>query len=363
MTPIILFRKAYDSENEPVYGIIQGQSVKPIEKIGPDGFEKYAHIMTNQASTFPHIDVFKTLNDIYDNELPIVTVTDEHGETTEVQVRDHCNIVLSGNTHQYTMKTYEDTPTTLSQYFLENPTRDGIQYLIYTYETVVNEEKELHFEAFIPGLLYGHDRDDNGKVLGFIKSHVADESSSHKIIIELPYKGPNASYNEYYLENLNIGSWAINKNTIVISGVTQKDDTVILTDGTYSVSFKIFNYGYDNGAQSFVVKNANEYGDYTIAAQLKTNNVKNVLGVLSKLNKQIIDIPPRNSGDPIVRIQAYFPETFISLLNNTPSEEVDNITPNIYNVPVAFVPTNNGKVFMTDVLGVSTNKILNGAIQ
>jgi hypothetical protein len=44
MTPLILFRKAYDDSNGPKYGILQGQTTKPIEKIGPANYEKYAHI-------------------------------------------------------------------------------------------------------------------------------------------------------------------------------------------------------------------------------------------------------------------------------------------------------------------------------
>lgn len=337
MTPLVMFRKAYDSINAPAYGLLQGQVKAPIEKIGPSGYEKYAHIIgsTDQASTFPHIDKFRTLSDIYDNNLPS-------------NIRDHGAIVLSGTTYQYTVDVYDNNIISLNQYFLEHPTRDGIQYLIFVDEEDSNPQ--YRFKTFIPGLLY----DSEGVVLGYLHSYVAN--SSGKIILELPYIN-STGYSIQGVTNNYTGSENLVELTVY------SNSYLSIAKGSHTIqNIKLFRNGSANGTRTFTVKNVNEYGDYTVAAQLTSNNVKDIVEFLSELNEETIILTPDNHGIENIGIRTWFPTTFISLLNRTPSEEVANITPNFYNVPAAFVPTNNNKVFMTDVFGVSANKILNGAI-
>lgn len=342
MTPLILFRKAYDDSNDPKYGILQGQTTKPIEKIGPANYEKYAHIAlitgsTKEVSTFPHIDIFKTLRDIY---------------TTDSK-RDHCNIVLTGETNQYTVNVYGNNITSLSQYFLEHKTRENkIQYLIFVDEEETNPL--YRFKAFIPGLLYDS---SNGEVLGYLNSHVANKEN--KITIELPY---GSNYSEYIFHEIESGKISRVGNMVTIRDIMTEYNNIIISHGSSSASFKLFPNNSNGGTVNFTVKNVNEFGDYTVAAQLTSNNIKNIINLLSELEEKMIVIPPKESGGTQIVVRDYFPTTFISLLNSTPSEEVANITPNLYNVPAAFVPTDNGIVFMTDVLGISANQILNGAI-
>ena len=84
--------------------------------------------------------------------------------------------------------------------------------------------------------------------------------------------------------------------------------------------------------------------------------MKDVLDSLSGLEqKQITTFKKNGSSVEQITVTSKFPVIFMSLLSNTPSEEVKNITPNIYKVPAAFVGTD--KTFMTDVTGLSYNGV------
>ena len=336
MTPIIKFEKAYDSANEFKPGYIKTRTRYLEEKAGPSGKEGYAYFST-ALSTAPHIDIFKTLKDIY-TTLPSGT-------------RDHGAIVLRGDTVEYSIDAYSDDITSFSQYFLENPTRDGIQYFLIVASR--NQSGEItSFNPLITGLLYNH---ANGKVLGYLRSHKAN--SSNNVIIELPF---GTNYSGYSIQNA--GSWSLSGNKITISSVMEPNTNVILNYGSDSVSFKIFPNGYSAGTTTGSVKTVNDFGDYLIAAQMVQPNVKNVLDALSGLQDETIILPPKTSGGIETYVNVKMPVSFISLLNDAPSEEVKNITTNIYKVPVALVPTDNGRVLMIDVLGVSANELKNTLI-
>ena len=111
-------RIVYSSENVEFYpSFIQTNGIiNTTESIGIEGFEKFICVSSDR-NTIPHIDKFNTLRDTY-GQLP-------------PGIYDDGNIILRGSTADYTIKKYDDDDlTSLKQYFLENQTRDEIQYII-----------------------------------------------------------------------------------------------------------------------------------------------------------------------------------------------------------------------------------------
>ena len=289
---------------------------------GPSDYEGYAYF-SDSVITVPHLDKFNTISNIYTGKSGV-------------------NITLSGETKTYNMPVYEYTNDTLDQYFLENKTRDGIQYLLNVQRDSNGNISE--FNAFVPGLLIS----STGKVLGFLKSHVPE---SGKIEITLPFGTDPYSYGVDIVSG-SVGS--IDKsqqNKIVITGV-YSNIQVRLVYGSENVYFNV--YTSSNDVRPFEVKIVNQFGDYLVASG--KSNMKDVLDSLSGLEqKQITTFRKNGSSIEQITVTKKFPVTFMSLLSNTPSEEVKNITPNIYKVPAAFVGTD--KTFMTDVTGLSYNGV------
>lgn len=316
MSTLIEFLKS-----NTLQGTIHTYSTNLVESIGPDYGKRCACFKKSGSTTTlttPHIDLFDTFDK---------------------------NIILKGNTANYTVGIYGNNITSLNQYFLEHKTRDGIQYLIFIDE---NEQNPLNkYKAFIPGLLYDP---TSGNILGYIHSYVSD--SNGNVVIEVPYDDTSG----YSIEG---PSYSQSGNIITISDIRTNGVQVFLAHNSDSTVFYL--YTSPTGTMQVDVKTVNEYGDYVVASQLAGSNIKNILNSLSELEERTITIPPRESGGEPETITEYFPVNFISLLNYTPSEGVKNITPNIYKVPAAFVPVSGTKKFMINVTGISANLIEYGA--
>ena len=334
MDIITRFGKKYINDtNSMKYGFIEGIT----EMIGPEdneGFCHFAFINGNYVHTVPHIDVFKIEGDnrtIFNkNMFPAYNASD----AAYFNERGKDNILLSGETLDITAKYYGNDIVSLSQYFLDNPTRENkIQYLIEW-----NEEGEP-FVAFIPGLLTS----ESGTVIGFIHSYVVN--SQNEAVLEIPY----ADGKTYSL----LGSGFTcdmedNKFRIRLSNNIKTELT--LSNGSDSISFCLYPKNYNTTEKSYRVKVANEYGDYTIAAQITEHNkIKEVLDVLSSITQTYFN--PEKGYAPL-------PAIYKSLALIKFAESVKNITLDMYKVPVAFVPKDTGFVFMTDITGISTNEII-----
>lgn len=322
MSDIIEFLFPRWNGNSPYSGRIKKKkSLSITQAQGPSGYEGYAHI-SNTTITVPHLDKFNLLSDTSSTKIPSI------------------DIVLSGETKTYTdIPSYgTNTLTSLKQYFLEHPTREGIQYLIHSY-TVNNI---LYFDAFIPGLIYG----SNGTVMGYVPSY---KIVSNEVIIKTPFH--------------NIPSYQGVSGVSDIAPIT--NGLKITTDGSSSATVRLVK-GEDDAtitfyknpdANSFItadVKTANEYGDYTVAAQLTDSKITSVLSMLSGLENKTINTFRIVNGSPEdYTFTQKFPVMFSSLLNCTPCENVKNVTPNFYKVPATFV----GDILMTDVTGLSYNSI------
>lgn len=277
----------------------------PIEEyLGPIGYEGYCHFSGNKI-TIPHIDLF-----------PYMTNRSSYQE-----------ILLSGNTVDVRFPLYGDIIDSLKQYFLENPTREEIQY-------IVHDNKDLsdlnRFTPFIPGLICS----DDGVIIGYAHSYVADFDE------ELKIEFPHTSSKTYTVS----GVYRCEINDNVASILIGEDSTAIISDGENSATVNLYLRRSNN--QDFGearVKIANSYGDYLLASQ-KVSTIDELSDKLSKL--KMIN-------------EHYYCEEFISLNNFTFAEAVPDITPNIYKVPIALVPYGNKRVFMTDVTGMSARKIVN----
>lgn len=288
---------------------------------GPSGYEGYAYF-SDSVITVPHLDKFNTISNIYTGKSGV-------------------NITLSGETKTYDMPVYENDKDTVDQYFLENKTRDGIQYLLRVQRDDNGNINE--FIAFVPGLLVS----DTGRVFGYLKSHIPENGI---IEVYLPYNVNDSGYS-VDIASGSISDFSISNHKIIFTGCYNKAQ-IRLVYGSESVTFTI--YALSSGTYSFEVKTVNQFGDYLVASG--KSNMKDVLDSLSGLEqKQITTFRKNGSSIEQITVTKKFPVTFMSLLSNTPSEEVKNITPNIYKVPAAFVGTD--KTFMTDVTGLSYNGV------
>lgn len=319
ISEFIKTKKNYNSVLKK-YGIIKYIE----ESIGPENDEKLCHfafIDDEYIQTAPHIDIFNVEGD---NRVI---------EDQDIKCSD--NILLSNVTLDIDANYYNNDEDTLDQYFLEYPTRDGIQYLIW-WRSLSSLDS---FEAFVPGLLYS----DNGKVLGFLHSHVADDEN--KIKLEVPY----IDGDDYYIDGEGF-EYEKSGNIITIDIGSNNEVMVELSDGTNSKIFFLYSKNYSTEKKRYRVKDANEYGDYTIAAQLtRYNSVKEVLDVLSEMKSVFLN---EQVGF------TYLPKTYRSLALIKSSESVKNISLSMYKVPAAFVKKGDAKIFMTDVTGIAANKII-----
>lgn len=297
MSDIINFKKSR--------GIHQGLitcSAGLKEYIGPTGYEKFFYI-TPEEVTVPHIDLFD------DN-------------------RYNTKIFLSGITEDVDITIYNNNVIdSIKQYYLKHPTRDGIQYLIYDNEDPTDPNA---YTTIVPGVIYS----DSGIILGYLHSYVANDY--FKIYMELPY---GSDYGSYSITGDRISCTRDgNLVTISISGST----TATINDGTNSASFNLFVKNPESDFNQTVrVKNVNIFGDYLIAAG-EVNSILDIERIFSTL--VMID-------------SKYYCERFMSIKLFSFAEYDIDIAPGIYKVPAALVPTENGKVFMTDVIGLSARNI------
>lgn len=286
------------------------------EQIGPEGYEKYCNLTSQNgiSVTIPHIDRFEKCN-------------------------DYSNIILTGRTDRYTIPIYGgDFEYSVKQYFLEHPTRDGIQYLFWNNE---QNDSTIVLIAMIPGLVY--DTND-GTVLGYLHSYVATNlEDGGGIILELPYTDED----DYSIHGAQIRRIP-DSNKIEFYGITSETE-VTITKGENYASFKLFPYNSSSGESVYKIKNVNEFADYIIASQMTDNKITSILNILTETRA----INSNSSG--II----YYPKYFMTLKLYTSSESVKNITPNIYKVPAALVPKDGDKIFMKDVTGISGNVFSN----
>ena len=333
---IVKFVASYEStkDGRPVFNpgaLWIGSEISDIEEgIGPGSNEKCACFSVNR-NTIPHIDLFNTITDTYD--------------TLPEGIYDHGDIILRGSTLEYTIKKYaDDDLTSLKQYFLENPTRSEIQYLIWD----SGADSAGRFTAFIPGLLYSS---VSGNPLGYVNSYIADENNS--IVVKLPYL---EDYQSYELQ-VAAGTATVSKNNdqITISNIFDGSVELELTCGSDSVLFNVYPNNLTGVDTSYIVKTVNEFGDYSVASR-KAVNINDIIDILSEMEYKSVTIP----GNPPITINKYFPKTYPSLILYSTSESVMNMTPNIYKVTAALVPNDGSRAFMIDVVGISANKILSG---
>ena len=280
------------------------------EQMGPEGYEKYCNLTSqNRISvTIPHIDKFEKCN-------------------------DYSNIVLIGRTEKYTIPIYGGNfEYSVKQYFLEHPTRNGIQYLFWDNE---QNDSTIVLIAMIPGLVY--DTND-GTVLGYLHNYVAtNPEDGGGIILELPYTDEDGY-------SISGAPFIQDSNKIEFYGITSETE-VTITKGANYASFKLFPYNSSSGEGIYKIKNVNEFADYIIASQMTDGKITSVLNALTETKT----INSNSSG--IV----YYPKYFMTLGLYTSSESVKNITPNIYKVPAALVPKDGERIFMKDVTGISGN--------
>lgn len=298
-----------------------GETSEIDEMIGPEGNEglcHFAYVDSSYIHTAPHIDIFKVEGD----------------NRTKVSGEKHDNIILSGITVDISAKYYSDDLTSLSQYFLEHPTRENkIQYLIW-----YDIDRENPYLAFVPGLVSS----SSGEVLGYVHSHVANNSG--EVTFEHPYldgRTYTLSGDGFtYTEDSNLFTITLNSNNAIVT----------VSNGSESASFNIYKQNYQTTDKEYRVKVVNEFGDYIIAAQLTENNaVDEVLDFLSATEHVFIN-------DSVGNI--LLPKTFKSFNLMSFSESVENISLGIYKVPIAIVPNGARRFFMTNITGISTNNII-----
>lgn len=330
MNTITEFAKTYKNNNS---SLKFGQIKYIKEQIGPEndrGLCQFAYSNNEYIQTVPHLDIFKTEGD---NRTP------NNGSDS---------ILLSGTTLDIVAKYYDDDhPDTdndiiaLSQYFLENKTRDQIQYLIWWEQT---GDVTSRFTAFVPGLITSED----GSVLGFLHSYIANENN--KVTFEIPYEDYEDGVT-YTFTGTGISTPTQSRNNYIITISQEVATPVYVSNGSKTAKFIIFPHNRAFTNKNYRVKVANEYGDYTVAAQLTEHN--SIKEVVDKLSETTMAYFNQDIG------YAPLPKTFKSLALVKFAESVNNITPNMYKVPVTFVPMGASKVFMADVTGISTNKVIN----
>lgn len=274
------------------------------ESKGPSGYDSYLHLTSNLI-TVPHIDIFQA-------------------DSSE-------NIVLSGTTKNLDIQLLATGKKldSINQYFLENKTRDNLQYLIYDNGNLSSQNS---FIPLIPGLLYS----TNGVVLGYLHSYIADRHGD--VELEIPYTD---DINDY--EIIGTDDYSKSDNIITIHGVFSNLN-ITLKKGDELVGFSVYENQCreaTNIVENCKVKIVNNHGDYLIASG-KAENLNSLLHKFSEL---------------IMIDNKYYCKEFMSLGLFSFGELVKNIGTCIYKVPAALVPVNTDRVFMTDVIGLSTNKI------
>ena len=356
MTNILKLQKATNNS----LGALSCRTSFKENEAGPTGFLNYIYISGDKV-TIPHIDHFNVLDDIYD--LPIKPADRDIFNTNGKE------IVLKGNTREYLVNVCgTDIVTSLKQYFLNNKTRDDIQYLIYA----------DGFDMVIPGVVYDK---TSGEALGYIESYEMDDQASFNI--ELPYNS-QINFNDYVFKtkiNTISGEQTIEweakeiiDNVVTLSSLNREDlikdenGAVLfaIEDGSNIGEFLIYPMGsFSGNEQEITVKEVNEFGDYIIASRVKDETY----GGLALVEKKLTTIERQQVETPVVvkeggelkivwQTKVYFtPSMFHTLINDSPSEQAKNMTPTIYKTPAAFVNIGDKKVFMTNVVSLSINKI------
>lgn len=310
MEKIAEFRPAITGETGRLGAIVYSTG-SIVESIGPAGNEKFCNLKKGSdgkiSASFPHIDRFSDYN-------------------------TYKNIVLTGRTAVYEIPTYKDRETSIKQYFLEHPTRDGIQYVFWKND---NESDEIKYQAMVPGLVIG----DSGTVLGYLHSYVADViGESGKVEFEIPY---TESYNDYSFSSKDCIIEPGGDNLVIFRAVDSETE-VTISKGEDSTTITLFACNSSTSTQTLEIKNVNEFADYIIAAQLTDGSINSVL---------------RELDTDIFYSGKYYPKRFATLKLYTSCESAKNMTPSIYKVPAALVNKESKKVFMTDVTGIATNNI------
>ena len=225
-------------------------------------------------------------------------------------------ILLEGKTADYNIPDYGDDMDSLDQYFLDNKVRNDnkVQCLMY-----VTENPVTPYVAFCPGLVTSI----NGEILGYLKTHVADQQG--KVVFEIP----NNTTKTYSFNKTSVKSG----NKYTFTNVTGE---VIINSG--EGSFNLY-ASVPSATKTFRVKNLCDYFDYVLAAGVTRNDVESVLSYLSEVDE---------NGVPV-----NFPLTSLELF----ADAVKNITPAIYKVPAAFVPVSSyERKLMVNVAGMAANQ-------
>lgn len=276
-----------------------------MELKGPSGYDKFCHI-NSELITAPHIDLFQNVN-------------------------TSGGIILSGNTRNCGIRLLDigKELDSIKQYFLENKSRDELQYLIYDTE---NQASPNSFVPLIPGLIYSI----SGKPLGYLHSYVANRDGT--LELEIPYTD-----NIYDYEIVGTSNYRISGNTFTFYDVSNNLDITLIHGSEYA-GFSIYKNECreeTNITENLKVKIVNEYADYLIASQ----KASDINGLLNKFSEMVL------------YNNKYYCKAFMSLRLFTFSEYVNNIGTKLYKVPAALVPTGLSRKFMTDVIGLSTNNI------
>ena len=356
MTNILKLQKATNNS----LGILACRTSFKENEAGPTDFLNYIYISGDKVS-IPHVDHFNVLDDVYD--LPI------NPDDRDIFNVNGKEIVLKGNTREYLVNVCgTDVITSLKQYFLNNKTRDGIQYLIYV----------DNFDMVIPGVVYDK---ISGEALGYIKSYEMDEQASFSI--ELPYNS-SVNFSDYVFKTKvsisgeeEIIEWEakeITDNIVTLSSLNREDlvkdenGAIVFTieNGSSVGEFPVYPTGaFSGNEQEITVKEVNEFCDYIIASRVKDETY----GGLALVEKKLTTIERQQVNTPVVvkdgdrlkiewQTKVYFtPTMFHTLINDSPSEQAKNMTPTIYKTPAALVNLGNEKIFMTNVVSLSINKI------
>lgn len=305
MEKIAEFRPAITGETGRLGAVVYSTG-SIVESIGPSGNEKFCNLKRDSSgkisASFPRIDRFLDSN-------------------------AYKNIVLTGRTAVYEIPIYKDRETSTKQYFLEHPTRDGIQYVFWKND---NESDEIKYQAMVPGLVIG----DNGTILGYLHSYVADFEGH--VAFEIPY---GESINSYNFSGCTFDTTT--QENLINFNVASGAEVTVSKNGD-STTITLFACNSSTSTQTLEIKNVNEFADYIIAAQLTDGSINNVL---------------RELDTDIFRGGNYYPKRFATLKLYTSCESAKNITPSIYKVPAALVNKESKKVFMTGVTGIATNNI------
>ena len=362
MTEILKFQKATNTS----IGALTCKTLFKKDEAGPEGYPNYILVSDDKIS-IPHVDMFNVLKNIYDRPV-------DPDEGLNVNGKE---IVLKGNTREYQVSVCgNDIITSLKQYFLNNKTRDGIQYLIWVDEEAAVDNK---FKMIIPGVVCD---ETSGAALCYMESYEMDENA--RFSFQLPYNSA-IDFDDYSIKtkirengSTRTIEWEakeINGNVVTLSSLN-REDLVKTQNGAITFTIKagrtrgagknnFFIYPKDSfvgNEQEFIVKNVNEFGDYISAARIKgekkgLNLIEEKLTTLNRQQGTFLMYNP-SSGEWEHQTTIYYaPDLFHTLINDSPSEQAKNITPSIYKTPAALVNKGDNKIFMTDVVSMSANKI------